>query len=186
MALTDTGIKNAKPGAKPAKLFDGGGLFLLIAPTGGKLWRLKYRFGGREKTFALGSYPQISLKDARERRDDARKLLANEVDPSETKKAQRAAKEERAANSFETVAREWFAKHCAALAKNHSGRIMARFERDLFPWIGAHPVADVTAPQLLAVIQRIEKRGALETAHRALGQLRASVSLCDSDRTSRA
>ena len=85
MALTDTGIKNAKPGAKPAKLFDGGGLFLLIAPTGGKLWRLKYRFWGREKTFALGSYPQISLKHARERRDDARKLLANEVEPQRDK-----------------------------------------------------------------------------------------------------
>lgn len=169
MSLTDTAVKNAKAGAKAVKMYDAGGLLLLVAPTGGKLWRLKYRFGGAEKMLALGAYPQISVKEARDRRDDARKLLANGADPSETKRAQKSAKEERAANSFETVAREWFAKHCAALAKNHSGRIMARFERDLFPWIGARPIADVTAPELLKTIQRIEARGALETAHRALG-----------------
>ena len=169
MSLTDTAVKNAKAGPKAVKMYDAGGLLLLVAPTGGKLWRLKYRFGGTEKMLALGKYPQISLKEARDRRDDARKLLANGADPSETKKAQKSAKEERAANSFETVAREWFATHCATLAKNHSGRIMARFERDIFPWIGARPIADLTAPEILKVLRRIEERGALETAHRAMG-----------------
>ena len=169
MPLTDTAVKNAKAGPKAVKMYDAGGLLLLVAPTGGKLWRLKYRFGGMEKMLALGAYPQISLKDARDRRDDARKLLANGVDPSDTRKAQKSAKEDRAANSFETVAREWFATHCANLAKNHSGRIMARFERDIFPWIGARPVSEVTAPELLKTIRRIEERGALETAHRAMG-----------------
>lgn len=169
MPLTDTAVKNAKAGAKAVKMYDAGGLLLLVAPTGGKLWRLKYRFGGMEKMLALGAYPQISLKEARDRRDDARKLLANGADPSETKKAQKSAKEERAANSFETVAREWFAKHCAALAKNHSGRIKARFERDIFPWVGARPIGEMIAPEILKVVRRIEERGALETAHRALG-----------------
>ena len=169
MPLTDTAIRNAKPAEKAKKLFDGGGLYLEVAPSGGKWWRLKYRFGGKEKRLSLGVYPDVSLKDARERRDEARKLLANEVDPSENRKAKKAAKLERAANSFEVVAREWFGKHSPNWSANHSDRIIRRLERDIFPWIGGKPIADITAPQLLEVIRRIEQRGALETAHRALG-----------------
>ena len=122
MPLTDTAVRNAKPGDKARKLFDSGGLYLEVAPTGGKWWRLKYRFDGKEKRLSLGVYPDVSLKDARDRRDEARKLLANEIDPSENRKAKKAAKVERAANSFEVVAREWFAKHSTHWSDNHANR----------------------------------------------------------------
>lgn len=169
MSLTDTAIRNAKPGEKPFKLFDGRGLYLEISPAGGKWWRLKYRYDGKEKRLSLGVYPDVSLKDARERRDTARKLLADGIDPSENRKAQKSAKVDRAANSFEVVAREWFVKYSATWAEDHGNRIIRRFERDIFPWIGGRPIAEVTAPELLSVVRRIESRGALETAHRALG-----------------
>lgn len=167
MPLTDTAIKNAKPGAKPVKLSDEKGLFLLMAPAGGKWWRLKYRFGGKEKLLSLGTYPEVSLKDARQRRDDARKLLADGVDPSENRKAVKSAKVERAGNSFEVIAREWYAKNSVSWTETHGSRIIRRLERDIFPWIGGRPIADITAPELLAVLRRIEERGAVETAHRA-------------------
>jgi integrase len=142
---------------------------LEISPRGGKWWRLKYRFAGKEKRLSLGVYPDVSLKMARERRDEARKLLTNEVDPSENRKAIKAARDERSANSFEVIGREWFAKHSPNWSANHADRIIRRLERDIFPWIGGKPIAGITAPQLLDVVRRIEKRGALETAHRALG-----------------
>ena len=169
MPLTDTAIRNAKSGEKPIKLFDERGLYLEIAPTGGKWWRLKYRFDSKEKRLSLGVYPDVSLKDARDRRDEARKLLADGIDPSEHRKAHKSARANRAANSFEIVAREWFAKYSTRWATNHGGRIVQRFERDIFPWIGGRPIADITAPELLTVVRRIESRGTLETAHRALG-----------------
>ena len=169
MPLSVTAIRNAKPGDKARKMFDGGGLYLEVAPSGGKWWRLKYRFDGKEKRLSLGVYPDVSLKDARDRRDEARKLLANEIDPSENRKARKAAKIERAGNSFEVIAREWFAKHSANWSANHANRIIRRLERDIFPLIGGKPIAAITAPQLLEAIRRIEQRGALETAHRALG-----------------
>ncbi len=169
MPLTDAAIRNAKPADKAKKMFDGGGLYLEVAPSGGKWWRLKYRFNRKEKRLSLGVYPNVSLKDARERRDEARKLLANDIDPSEHRKATKSAKEERQSNSFEVVAREWFAKHSPNWSANHGDRIIRRLERDIFPWIGSNPIANLTAPQLLEVIRRIEQRGALETAHRALG-----------------
>ncbi len=168
MPLTDTAIRNAKPAKKAKKLFDGGGMYLEVAPSGGKWWRLKYRFGGKEKRLSLGVYPDVSLKDARERRDEARKLLANGIDPGENRKAKKAAKVERAANSFEVVAREWFAKRSPNWSASHTPRIIRRLEQDIFPWIGGKPIADLTPPQLLEAIRRIEKRGALETAHRVL------------------
>lgn len=114
-------------------------------------------------------YPDVSLKEARERRDDARKLLANNIDPSENRKEAKAAKVERAGNSFEAVAREWYAKHSPNWSANHGDRIIRRMERDIFPWLGGKPIAEISAPQLLEAIRRIEQRGALETAHRALG-----------------
>ena len=169
MPLTDTAIRAAKPAEKSRRLFDGGGLYLEVSPKGGKWWRLKYRFGGKEKRLALGVYPDVSLKEARDERDAARKLLARDIDPSEERKIQRAVQADRATNSFEAVAREWFAKYSPAWAENHANRILRRLERDIFPWIGARPVADITAPNLLTVVRRIEARGALETAHRALG-----------------
>ncbi len=169
MALTDTAIRNAKPGTKPAKLFDGRGLFLIVTPGGGKWWRFRYKFDGREKLLSLGVYPDVALKDARERRNTARKLLAEGIDPGENRKAQKATKQDRAANSFEVVAREWYAKHAPNWAEHHGDRIIRRFERDIFPLIGGRAIADVTAPELLAAVRRIESRGALETAHRALG-----------------
>ncbi len=169
MALTNTAIRNAKPGNKRKRMFDGGGLYLEVAPSGGKWWRLKYRFGNKEKRLSLGVYPDVSLKDARERCDEARKLLANEIDPSENRKAKKAAKGERAANSFEVVAREWFTKQTANWSASHAKKVISLLKRDIFPWIGEKPIADITAPQLLEACRRIEQRGVLETASRALG-----------------
>ena len=168
MPLTDTAIRNIKAGVKSIKLFDERGLYLEVSPKGGKWWRLKYRFNNKEKRISLGVYPDISLKDARDRRDEARKLLANGVDPSENRKAIKSTRMDRAANSFEVVGREWFVKYSPTWASNHGDRIIRRFERDIFPWIGGRPIAEITAPELLSVIRRIESRGALETAHRAL------------------
>ncbi len=167
MPLTDIKARNAKPKEKTCKLYDERGLYLEISPKGGKWWRFKYRYEGKEKRLSLGVYPDVSLKLARERRDDARKLVANSIDPSENRKAEKLAKGE--GNCFEVVAREWYAKYSTNWTPDHGGRIIRRLERDVFPWIGNKAIAGVAAPELLAVIQRIEKRGALETAHRALG-----------------
>lgn len=171
MALSDLSIRNAKPSDKPYKLPDEKGLFLLIHPNGSKYWRQKYRFNGKEKLLAFGVYPDISLKDARARRDDARKLLANGIDPGEAKKAQKAAGMERAANSFEVVAREWFSKNRDTWAPSHADKIITRLERDVFPWLGSKATTDISAPDVLAVLHRIEKRGTLDTAHRAKGNI---------------
>lgn len=168
MPLTDTAIRKAKPTDKPIKLFDERGLFLMVVPAGGKWWRFRYRFAGKHKLLSMGVYPDVSLGNARERRDDARKLLANGVDPSEQRKATKAAGEARDANSFEVIAREWFAKFSPRWALTHSSKIISRLERDIFPWLGARPIADVKAPELLACLRRIETRGTQDTAHRAL------------------
>lgn len=168
MPLTDTAIRNAKPGVKPVKLSDEKGLFLLVTPSGGRWWRQKYRFAGKEKLLSFGIYPDIGLKEARQRRDDARKLLAAGVDPSEHRKAYKASRSSSAVNSFEVVAREWFGKYAPTWAATHGDKIIRRLERDIFPWLGARPIADVTAPELLTVLRRVEGRGAIETAHRAM------------------
>lgn len=171
MPLTDTAIKNTKPSSKPVRLFDGGGLYLEVSPAGGKLWRLKYRFDTREKRLSLGVYPEVSLKNARERRDEARKLLANGIDPGEAKKAIKQAREGRSANSFEVIAREWFAKFKSTWAPSHSERILVRLEQDVFPWLGGKPIANITPSMVLDILRRVEKRGALETAHRVKGNI---------------
>ena len=168
MPLSNTAIRNAKSGVKARKMFDGRGLYLEVAPSGGKWWRLKYRIDGKEKRLSLGTYPDVSLKDARERCDEARRLLANKIDPSEHRKAKRTAKAEQTANSFEAIAREWFSKHEPNWSASHADRIIRRLHRDVFPWIGSRAIANITAPQLLETVQRIEQRGALETAHRVL------------------
>lgn len=168
MPITDTAIRTAKPAGKARKLADEKGLFLLVTPNGGKWWRLKYRFGGKEKLLSLGVYPDVSLKDARDRRNEARRLLAEGIDPGEHRKATKTMKAELAANSFEAVAREWFAKYSATWVPSHADKIIRRLERDVFPWVGAKPASEIAAPELLAVLRRIEERGALDTAHRAM------------------
>ena len=169
MSLTNTEIRNAKPGEKRRRIFDSGGLYLEIAPAGGKWWRLKYRFRGKEKCLALGTYPDVALLKARARRDEARRLLADGIDPGEHKKVMKAMTVERGMNTFEAVTREWYAKFSPNWAVHHRDRLLRRFERDIFPWMGERPIAELSAPELLAVVRRIESRGALETAHRALG-----------------
>jgi integrase len=168
MPLSDTAIRKAKPADKSTRLFDGGGLYLEVSPSGGKWWRFKYRSAGKEKRLSLGVYPDVDLKKARKRTSEARQLLADGIDPGVHRKAEKAAREDRAANSFEVVAREWIAKQTPTWAESHGGRIQARFERDIFPWIGGQPVAEISAAELLGTLRRIEGRGALETAHRAL------------------
>jgi integrase len=169
MALTDIQVKTAKPKEKDYKLTDGDGMFLLIATSGGKRWRFKYRFGGKEKQLALGTYPDISLQEARKKRHEARNLLAHGIDPGAEKKAM---KESRAVqtfiveNSFESVAREWHAKFSGQWTPGHAATIMDRLSRDVFPWLGTKPVSEVRPLDLLAVLRRVEGRGALETAHR--------------------
>jgi integrase len=166
MPLTDKALRAAKPAGKPLKLFDGGGLFLLLTPTGSRWWRLKYRFGGKEKLLSLGTFPDVSLKDARDRRDIARKQLATGIDPSAHRKIARQAGSTATADSFEVVAREWFAKFSPGWAANHSDKIIRRLERDVFPWLGKRTIREISAPELLAALRRIESRGAIETAHR--------------------
>ncbi len=163
--LTDTKVRNAKPLQKEYKLFDGGGLFLLITHSGGKLWHFKYRFEGKEKKLAFGAYPEISLLDARQRRDDARRLLANNVDPGAVRKAQKQAKIE-TTETFEVIAREWHARFKPTWKESHSERIIGRLEREVFPLLGQTPMSKIKAPELLAVLRRIETRGTFELAHR--------------------
>jgi integrase len=163
--LTDMKVQKAKSKDKPISLFDGGGLYLLVTPSGGKLWRFKYRFNNKEKKLSFGAYPEISLQDARQKREDARRLLANNVDPDAVRKAQKIAKTEET-ETFEVIAREWHTKFNPTWTPGHAVTIMSRLERDLFPWIGKRPINQIKAPELFAVIRRVESRGALESAHR--------------------
>jgi len=168
MALSDIAIRNAKPTGKTYKLYDSGGLYLEVSPTGNKWWRLKYRIYNKEKRLSLGVYPDVTLALARESRDANRKLVAAKIDPSRERKEQRLAQANQAASTFEAVTREWFAKQLATLNPAHVARVISRFERDIFPWIGDRPIAQITAPELLVVLRRIESRGVQETAKRAL------------------
>ena len=169
MALTDTATRNAKPAESPYSVADGAGLSLLVQPNGGKWWRFRYRFDGKAKMLSLGVYPDISLKNARARRDSARKLLANSIDPGAQRKFEKAEKAERAANSFEAVTREYVEIKAASWTPSYGERLLRRFERDVFPHIGSKPIAELKAVELLSVLRKIEARGAIETAHRARG-----------------
>lgn len=168
MSLSDTAIRNAKPGDKTRKLADEKGLYLEVRPEGGKWWRLRYRFGGKEKLLSLGVYPDVGLAAARGRRDEARKLLASGADPSAARKAEKASQSTAQANTFEPIAREWYATKKDGWAASYGEKIIRRLEVDVFPYIGRTPVAEVTPLQLLEVLRRIEQRGVVETAHRAL------------------
>jgi len=168
MPLTDTQIRSAKPEKKALKLFDGGGLYLEVAPSGGRWWRLKYRFGGKEKRISLGVYPAVGLKEARERREQAKKMLSQGIDPSANRKAVKAAERATTGAAYEVVAREWFAKYSAGWTESNSVKVLARQVNYIFPFIGGRPVTEIKAPELLEALRHIEKRGSLDTAHRAL------------------
>ena len=148
-------------------MYDSHGLYLEVAPTGGKWWRQKFRFERREKRISLGVWPHVSLKDARKRRDENRSLLAEGIDPSAQRKAAKVARA--AADSLEVVAREWFYKQKNTWASNHAVTIINRLENNIFPWLGEQSIGAITAQGLLEILRRIESRGANETAHRVLG-----------------
>lgn len=164
--LTDIALKRAKPTDKTQRLFDGGGLYLEITPSGGRYWRMKYRVDGREKRLAFGVYPTVTLARARERREDARRLLAQGVDPSVQRKAEAAARAGMLANTFEPIAREWLQGR--RWAPSYRIKVEAWFYNDVFPYIGSRPARELTALDFLGIARRMEKRGAIESAHRVM------------------
>jgi integrase len=167
MTLKDVSIRNAKPKEKVYKLFDGEGLYLEVVPAGGKYWRLKYRFAGKERRLALGVYPDVSLADARERRGQARKALAAGNDPGEIKREAKRALIQKHQSTFEVVAREWHTHRLAKWSPDHATKILKRLETHVFNRIGPRPIADITTAELLSVMRKIEEHGA-EIAHRLL------------------
>lgn len=168
MKLTDTAIRKAKAQKKQQKLTDGDGMFLLVHPNGGKYWRFKYRFAGKEKVLALGVYPEVSLADARERRTEARKVLAAGNDPAEVKKEAKRLTVLNSENTFEVVAREWFEVRKHEWVTSYQEKMILRMERHIFPKLGNRPIKDINAPELLSVLKVIEKGGALDLAQRML------------------
>jgi len=167
MALTDIKVKHAKQRQKAYKLSDEHGLYLLVTPSGAKYWRLKYRFGGKEKVLALGIYDEVTLAQARAKQNEARVLLDKKIDPGLAKKETKRSSKLTSANSFETIAREWHAKFLPQWTPKHGARIIRNLEKDIFPWIGQEAIAEIAPPELLKTLHRIESRGAIETAHRA-------------------
>lgn len=167
-SLSDAKARNAKPRPKPYKISDGEGLFLLVTPTGSKYWRLRYFLGGKEKLLALGVYPDVSLGDARERRAEARKALAAGIDPGEAKKEVKQQAALKAANSFNTVAREWFEQRKHEWAEKSAATVLARLESHILPTLGSRPIADITPPEVLSMARVVEGRGNLETARRVM------------------
>jgi len=165
--LTDSRIRNAKPRSKEYKLSDGGGLFLLVVPAGGKYWRMKYRFGGKDMgSLAFGVFPEVSLTEARDKRETARKKLRDGIDPRQEQKALKAANVADGENGFEVVALEWYANRSSAWSASHAATVIGRLNLDVFPRLGARPIGEITAPEVLKMLRAIEFRGALETAHR--------------------
>lgn len=171
MPLTDVAIRKAVPRDKPYRLADGGGMYLEVSPTGGKYWRLKYRFAGKEKRLALGVYPDVPLAAARAKREDARKRLAAGIDPGEAKKADKRAARLAATNSFEMVALGWMSERKSYVEIGQYEKTLARFKKDVFPWLGRLPIAEIDAPEVLAVLKRIDSRGARFTAHRVRSEI---------------
>lgn len=166
--LTDIKIKSAKPKDKPYKYAAGRGLHLLIKTDGSKHWQFRFRFDGKENTISIGRYPEVSLANAEKKATDALELLANGINPSENKKAVKATKTGELANSFEVVAREWANSYFTNKTASHHDRTMRRLESYIFPWLGSKPISEITAPQILEVVKRIENLNKLETAHRTL------------------
>ncbi|MDR1242696.1 MAG: integrase arm-type DNA-binding domain-containing protein, partial [Deltaproteobacteria bacterium] len=168
MKLTDTFLRGLKANGKIQKHSDGNGLYLHVSSAGGMLWRMGYRFSGKQKLLSFGAYPAVSLKTARNRRQEAKEQLAAGIDPGAYKKAVKASARAKSENTFEIIAREWYDKQKYTWVKSHGDKILARFEKDIFPLIGAKPIQHVTAQELLGALRRIESRGAVETAHRTL------------------
>jgi integrase len=166
--LSDAKVRNAKAKGNDYKLTDGGGLYLLVSSTGGKLWRFKYAYGGKEKLLALGAYPIVTLSEARQRRADAKRLLDAGVDPSINRKAVKAARNEAAANSFEVIAREFHCNKKTEWTEGHASNILTRMEKDIFPWLGIIPITSVTAKDIKGVVDRVKSRGTIEAARRLL------------------
>lgn len=162
MPLTDIKVKSAKPTEKAYKLTDGGGMYLLVKPNGSKYWRLKYRFVGKEKMLSIGVYPDVSLADARQRRDEARKVLAAGGDPGEVKKADKLAQKLSTENTFEAIAREWHKQKADRWSLRYRDEIIDTFEKDIFPYLGRRPITEIKPMELLETLRRLEKRGALE------------------------
>lgn len=174
MPLSDITARQAKFNGKPQKLSDEKGLFLLVNQSG-KYWRLKYRHGGKEKTLSLGVYPEVSLKAARAKRDDARRVIAEGVDPGLVKKQNKSASKLAGENNFETLAREWHQSQLALWSPGHATRVIESLEVDAFPDLGLVPVAELTAPMMLNALRKVEKRGATETAGRILQRIGAII-----------
>ncbi|WAS04906.1 integrase arm-type DNA-binding domain-containing protein [Gloeomargaritales cyanobacterium VI4D9] len=165
--LTDTAIRAIRAVEKVTRFYDTGGLYLEVTPEGGKRWRIKYYWERKEKRLSLGTYPEISLKVARERRDEIRSKVAQGIDPSAERQALKEAQIAQE-STLEVVAREWFIKHSPKWAASHGETVLRRLERDIFPWLGAQPIGDIDAVTLLQTLRRVEQRGSLETAHREL------------------
>jgi len=167
LPLTDATVRNAKPRAKAYKVADGGGLYLEVLPSGGKSWRLKYRLNGQEKRIVFGLWPDVTLKQARQRRDEARSLVAGGIDPGASIRQEKAEAQANAV-TFEKMAREWLVKISPTWVPSHAAKMTLRFEKELFPWLGSRSIREITPAELLAVIRRIESRGANDTARRML------------------
>lgn len=171
MALTDTAVRKIKPADRSQRIFDAGGLYLEVSPAGGKWWRLKYRFGGKEKRLSLGVYPDTGLADARAKRDEARKLLARAIDPGVHRKVTKAVGKQQAANSFEVIAREWLAVRAPEWTTRQHDKERDRLQNHAFPWIGKLPIADIGVAEIKPLLERVARRGHLEQAHRLRFQL---------------
>jgi integrase len=168
MSLTSTSIQNAKPKLKPYKVFDAGGLYLKVYPNGSKYWQVKYRFAGKEKTVSIGVYPEVSLKEAREKRDEARKQLRDNIDPSADKITTKRQLILNSENNFKAISLEWHDKRKHLWTEKHQAKVIRKLELDIFPALGNTPVNEITAPQLLSVIRKIESNGTIDKAHRLL------------------
>ncbi|EIV5841402.1 MULTISPECIES: tyrosine-type recombinase/integrase [Klebsiella] len=162
MKLTARQVDTAKPKEKPYKLSDGGGLYLEVATSGSRYWRLKYRYAGKEKRLAFGVYPEVSLAEARDKREAAKKVLAAGNDPGEVKKAEKIAQKLGFENTFEAIAREWHQVRADRWSLRYREEIIDTFEKDVFPYIGKRPIAEIKPMELLETLRRMEKRGALE------------------------
>ena len=168
MPLTDVRIRSLKPADKPHKYSDGGGLFLFIPPSGSKLWRMAYRFEGKSRLLSFGAYPAVSLKDARERRDEARRLLAKGIDPSAYKRQQQEARRIAERDSFQNIAREWHTTRMTAFSAKHQGTVMYRLCNYIFPFIGTAPIARLEVQDIMAVLRPLEMKRCYETSRRVL------------------
>ncbi len=186
MTLNDLQVRKLKPKDTSFKKSVGKGLAIQVQPNGAKYWRFSYRFAKKQKTLALGVYPEISLKEAKEKTDEARKMIRDGIDPSVKRKIDKLTATLNNENSFEAIAREWHQKYSSTWSPNHCKKLLARLENDVFPWLGSRPIAEIEAPELLATLRRIENRGALDSAHRTLqtcGQIfRYGVSIATNTR----